>query len=49
MLTFVCPPKYDRELLMKRLVITTHGIRTFGDWQERLEQLLRNSRIPYSC
>lgn len=26
--------------LMKRLVITVHGIRTFGQWQERLEQLL---------
>lgn len=25
---------------MKQLVISVHGIRTFGDWQERLEQLL---------
>jgi WD domain, G-beta repeat len=25
---------------MKQLVITVHGIRTFGGWQERLEQLL---------
>jgi WD40 repeat protein len=25
---------------MKHLVITVHGIRTFGDWQERLEDLL---------
>src|SRR5438093_3889482 len=27
----------------KRLVITVHGIRTFGQWQERLERLLRES------
>lgn len=26
---------------MKQLVITVHGIRTFGDWQGRLESLLR--------
>ena len=26
---------------MKQLVITVHGIRTFGNWQERLEELLR--------
>src|SRR5215475_12821159 len=26
---------------MKQLVISVHGIRTFGDWQERLERLLR--------
>ncbi|SEH40204.1 tetratricopeptide repeat protein [Tardiphaga sp. OK245] len=24
----------------KRLIITVHGIRTFGNWQERLEQIL---------
>jgi hypothetical protein len=28
---------------MKQLVITVHGIRTFGHWQERLEQLLYNN------
>ena len=26
---------------MKQLVVTVHGIRTFGQWQERLEHLLR--------
>jgi tetratricopeptide (TPR) repeat protein len=26
---------------MKQLVISVHGIRTFGNWQERLERLLR--------
>jgi hypothetical protein len=25
---------------MKHLVVTVHGIRTFGGWQERLERLL---------
>src|SRR5690242_9522734 len=25
---------------MKQLVISVHGIRTFGNWQERLEELL---------
>ena len=25
---------------MKQLIITVHGIRTFGGWQERLESLL---------
>ena len=25
---------------MKHLIISVHGIRTFGSWQERLEQLL---------
>jgi len=25
---------------MKRLIVTVHGIRTFGNWQERLESLL---------
>jgi pimeloyl-ACP methyl ester carboxylesterase len=25
---------------MSRLVVTVHGIRTFGNWQERLESLL---------
>src|SRR5438128_1143583 len=28
---------------MKHLVVTVHGIRTFGDWQERLEQLLKSA------
>src|SRR5260370_21005331 len=42
MLTFVCPAWYARELAMKHLVITVHGIRTFGDWQERFEQLLKD-------
>ena len=27
---------------MKRLIITIHGIRTFGQWQERLEHLIVN-------
>ena len=27
---------------MKHLVITVHGIRTFGDWQERLEKLIKS-------
>src|SRR5262249_28309285 len=25
---------------MKQLIVTVHGIRTFGNWQERLESLL---------
>ncbi len=29
------------------LVITVHGIRTFGKWQERLERMLRFSRSQY--
>jgi len=28
--------------LSKRLIITVHGIRTYGDWQERLETLTKN-------
>ena len=28
---------------VRRLVLTVHGIRTFGHWQERLEQLLKAS------
>jgi WD40 repeat protein len=27
---------------MKHLIITVHGIRTFGHWQERLERLIRS-------
>ena len=27
---------------IRHLVITVHGIRTFGNWQERLEVLLQN-------
>jgi WD40 repeat protein len=29
---------------MNHLIITAHGIRTYGDWQERLESLTRESR-----
>ncbi|MBR0954965.1 WD40 repeat domain-containing protein [Bradyrhizobium canariense] len=29
-----------------RLVVTVHGIRTYGQWQERLEQLLHESLLP---
>jgi hypothetical protein len=25
---------------MKQLIVSVHGIRTFGGWQERLEQML---------
>jgi hypothetical protein len=28
---------------MAQLVITVHGIRTFGNWQERLEALLKDA------
>jgi Leucine-rich repeat (LRR) protein/pimeloyl-ACP methyl ester carboxylesterase len=30
----------------RHLVITVHGIRTFGQWQERLENLLRTAAPP---
>jgi hypothetical protein len=33
---------------VKHLVITVHGIRTFGDWQERLERLLREELLVAS-
>ncbi len=29
---------------MNHLIITAHGIRTYGDWQERLENLTREAR-----
>jgi hypothetical protein len=32
---------------MKQLVITVHGIRTFGAWQGRLEGLLRGQNSPH--
>ncbi len=31
----------------RHLVITVHGIRTFGDWQERLEKLLPGGEHGY--
>lgn len=33
---------------MKHLVVTVHGIRTFGGWQERLEALLTQDRSNQS-
>ena len=29
---------------MRQLIISVHGIRTFGDWQERLEQLVNQEK-----
>jgi hypothetical protein len=29
-----------RAMEARRLVVTVHGIRTFGDWQERIEGML---------
>ncbi len=34
--------KRNTKRLERRLIITVHGIRTYGDWQERLEQLVGN-------
>lgn len=36
----------DASPLSSRLVITVHGIRTFGHWQERLEKLLLGGLNP---
>ena len=32
--------------MRRHLVITVHGIRTFGQWQERFETLLRSAARP---
>lgn len=29
--------------MQKRLILTVHGIRTYGNWQSRLEKIIRNS------
>ncbi len=37
------PRKYEQAMpTNSHLIVTVHGIRTYGPWQERLERLVKN-------